>query len=109
MELNDIEDIGTDTSSEALVTASANAQKLKASVKYLNHDVLNSKLPFSVDIIASNPPYIGWDQFNTMSKNVVDYEPKVALFVDSEDPLLFYKAIAKKSQRVVNTGGSISC
>ena len=72
LELNDIEVFGTDTSAEGLVTASANAQKLKASVKYLNHDVLNSKLPFSIDIIASNPPYIGWDEFNTMSKNVVE-------------------------------------
>ena len=108
LELNDIEVIGTDTSSEALVTASANAQKLKASVKYLNHDVLNSKLPFSVDIIASNPPYIGWDQFNTMSKNVVDYEPKVALFVDSEDPLLFYKAIAKRARESLTPGGLLA-
>jgi release factor glutamine methyltransferase len=108
LELNDIEVFGTDTSSEALVTASANAQKLKASVKYLNHDVLNSKLPFSVDIIASNPPYIGWDQFNTMSKNVVDYEPKVALFVDSEDPLLFYKAIAKRARESLTPGGLLA-
>ena len=108
LELNDIEVIGTDTSSEALVTASANAQKLKASVKYLNHDVLNSKLPFSVDIIASNPPYIGWDQFNTMSKNVVDYEPKVALFVDSEDPLLYYKAIAKRARESLTPGGLLA-
>ena len=108
LELNDIEVFGTDTSSEALVTASANAEKLKASVKYLNHDVLNSKLPFSVDIIASNPPYIGWDQFNTMSKNVVDYEPKVALFVDSEDPLLFYKAIAKRARESLTPGGLLA-
>jgi release factor glutamine methyltransferase len=108
LELNDIEVFGTDTSSEALVTASANAQKLKASVKYLNHDVLNSKLPFSVDIIASNPPYIGWDQSNTMSKNVVDYEPKVALFVDSEDPLLFYKAIAKRARESLTPGGLLA-
>src|SRR6187431_637258 len=69
LELSDIEVFGTDTSSEALVTAWANAQKLNASVKYLNHDVLNNKLPFSIDIIASNPPYIGWDEFNTMAKN----------------------------------------
>ena len=108
LELNDIEVIGTDTSSEALVTASANAEKLKASVKYLNHDVLNSKLPFSVDIIASNPPYIGWDQFNTMSKNVVDYEPKVALFVDSEDPLLYYKAIAKRARESLTPAGLLA-
>ena len=108
LELNDIEVFGTDTSAEGLVTASANAQKLKASVKYLNHDVLNSKLPFSIDIIASNPPYIGWDEFNTMSKNVVDYEPKLALFVDSDDPLLFYKAIVKRAKESLTPGGLLA-
>ena len=108
LELNDIEVFGTDISEEGLATASANAQKLKASVKYLNHDVLNSKLPFSIDIIASNPPYIGWDEFNTMSKNVVDYEPKVALFVDSDDPLLFYKAIVKRAKESLTPGGLLA-
>jgi len=108
LELNDIEVFGTDTSAEGLVTASANAQKLKASVKYLNHDVLNSKLPFSIDIIASNPPYIGWDEFNTMSKNVVDYEPKVALFVDSDDPLVFYKAIVKRAKESLTPSGLLA-
>jgi release factor glutamine methyltransferase len=108
LELNDIEVFGTDISAEGLLTASANAQKLDASVKYLNHDVLNSKLPFSVDIIASNPPYIGWDEFNTMPKNVVAYEPKLALFVDADDPLLFYKAIVTRAKESLTPGGLLA-
>ena len=108
LELSDTEVFGTDTSAEALVTASANAQKLKASVTYLNHDVLNSKLPFSIDIIASNPPYIGWDEFNTMSKNVVEHEPKLALFVDADDPLLFYKAIVTRAKESLTPGGLLA-
>jgi release factor glutamine methyltransferase len=108
LELNDIEVSATDTSAEALATASANAQKFNASVKYLNHDILNTKLPFSVDIIASNPPYIGWDEFNTMSKNVVEHEPKLALFVDSDDPLLFYKAIVKRAKESLTPGGLLA-
>lgn len=108
LELSDTEVFGTDTSAEALAIASANAQKLKASVKFLNHDVLNSKLPFSIDIIASNPPYIGWDEFNTMSKNVVEHEPKLALFVDADDPLLFYKAIVTRAKESLTPGGLLA-
>ena len=58
--------------------------------------------------LVSNPPYIGWNEFNTMSKNVVDYEPKLALFVDSEDPLLFYKAIVKRAQESLTPGGLLA-
>jgi release factor glutamine methyltransferase len=108
LELNGIEVFGTDTSAEALVTASTNAQKLNASVQFLNHDVLSSKLPFSIDIIVSNPPYIGWNEFNTMSKNVVEYEPKLALFVDSENPLLFYKVIVTRAKESLTPNGLLA-
>jgi release factor glutamine methyltransferase len=108
LELNDINVFGTDISELGLVTASANAQKLNASVQFLNHDVLSSKLPFSIDVLVSNPPYIGWNEFNTMSKNVVEYEPKLALFVDSEEPLLFYKAIATRARESLTPGGLVA-
>ena len=108
LELSNIEAFGTDTSAKALVTASANARKLKAGVTFLNHDVLSSKLPFSIDVLVSNPPYIGWNEFNTMSKNVVEYEPKVALFVDSEEPLLFYKALVTRARESLTPGGLLA-
>ena len=108
LELNGIEVFGTDISEEGLVTASANAQKLNASVQFLNHDVLSSKLPFSIDVLVSNPPYIGWNEFNTMSKNVVEYEPKLALFVDSEEPLLFYEAIVTRARESLTPGGLVA-
>jgi release factor glutamine methyltransferase len=108
LELNDINVFGTDISELGLVTASANAQKLNASVQFLNHDVLSSKLPFSIDVLVSNPPYIGWNEFNTMSKNVVEHEPKLALFVDSEEPLLFYKAIATRARESLTPGGLVA-
>jgi release factor glutamine methyltransferase len=108
LELNDIEAFATDISAEALLTASANAQKLNATVEFLNHDVLSSKLPFSVDVLVSNPPYIGWNEFNTMSKNVVEYEPRLALFVDSGEPLLFYKAIVKRARESLTPGGLLA-
>ena len=108
LELKEIESFGTDISAEGLATASANAKKLNASVQFLNHDVLSSQLPFSVNVLVSNPPYIGWSEFNTMSKNVVDYEPRLALFVDSEEPLLFYKAIVKSARESLTPGGLVA-
>jgi len=108
LELKEIESFGTDISSEGLATASANAKKLNASVQFLNHDILSSQLPVSVDVLVSNPPYIGWNEFNTMSKNVVDYEPRLALFVDSEEPLLFYKAIVKRARESLTPGGLVA-
>ena len=108
LELEAVEVFGTDISSAALTTASANAQQLRAKVQFLNHDVLNSSLPFSTDIIVSNPPYIGFDEVKTMSKNVVDYEPKEALFVGAEDPLLFYKAIVKTARESLTPEGLLA-
>ena len=108
LELKEIESFGTDISAEGLATASANAKKLNASVQFLNHDVLSSQLPFSVNVLVSNPPYIGWNEFNTMAKNVVDYEPRLALFVDSEEPLLFYKAIVKSARESLTPGGLVA-
>jgi release factor glutamine methyltransferase len=108
LELRDTEVFGTDISSEALVTATANAERLNAKTQFVKHDVLKSKLPFSIDIIVSNPPYIGWDEHSTMPKNVVEYEPKLALFVDSDDPLLFYKAIVTRATESLTAHGLLA-
>ncbi|HZB13378.1 MAG TPA: peptide chain release factor N(5)-glutamine methyltransferase, partial [Chryseolinea sp.] len=108
LELRDTEVFGTDISSEALATATANAERLNAKTQFVKHDVLKSKLPFSIDIIVSNPPYIGWDEHSTISKNVVEYEPKLALFVDSDDPLLFYKAIVTRAIESLTAHGLLA-
>jgi release factor glutamine methyltransferase len=91
--------IGTDKSNEALIIAKNNAEKLKASVQWEHHDILSSPLSFGeFDIIVSNPPYIRAEEKNSMSKNVLGFEPEIALFVPDDDPLLFYRAIARKGQ-----------
>jgi release factor glutamine methyltransferase len=65
-------------------------------IKIFKHDVLsNDKLPFDegFDIVVSNPPYILESEKATMHKNVVNFEPAIALFVPDDNPLLFYKKI----------------
>jgi len=85
-------------SGEACAVWTVNKERLKSNAELLKKNVLD---PFewqaieegSLDIIVSNPPYITTLEKNSVAKNVLDYEPHMALFVSSEDPLQFYKAI----------------
>ena len=42
-----------------------------------------------------------------MNKNVIDYEPEIAIFVDDNNPVIFYKIIAKKAKKILNRNGKI--
>lgn len=57
------------------------------------------------DLILSNPPYIMESQKKDMRSNVLDYEPSIALFVPDEDPLLFYRAVARWAGSLMAPGG----
>jgi len=99
-----------DVSEKALLTASENAKNLGATVHYFEFDLLHQSqypnLP-SYDVIVSNPPYVTQSDKNKMSKNVLDWEPHLALFVTDDDPLLFYKALMKCCANHLQTGGCI--
>ena len=84
-----------DVSPEALLLAKRNADRLDLAVEFKLIDVLEvQKIKNKFDVIVSNPPYIACEERSDLAKNVIDFEPHVALFVDNEDPLLFYKKIA---------------
>lgn len=57
------------------------------------------------DLILSNPPYIKDSEKSQMRTNVLDYEPSLALFVADDDPLLFYRTIAKWSSKLMSKEG----
>lgn len=59
------------------------------------------------DIIVSNPPYVCESERALMQKNVLDFEPDLALFVPDDDPLRFYRRIAQLSGRVLEGGGKL--
>ncbi len=85
-----------DISAEALAVAKQNAITLDVSVNFLQIDFLNEANweQLSVfDLIVSNPPYIKQSEEINMSKNVLAFEPALALFVPDEDALLFYRKI----------------
>ncbi len=59
------------------------------------------------DVIVSNPPYVTCSERQEMEANVLDWEPALALFVPDDDPLLFYRAIARLSRRLLKPGGRL--
>ncbi|MFT4018482.1 MAG: peptide chain release factor N(5)-glutamine methyltransferase [Agriterribacter sp.] len=99
-----------DISSEALSIAKKNADDNNVNIDFLLVDVLNEEqldtLPV-FDIIVSNPPYIPVTDMAEMRENVLNFEPHTALFVPNEDPLLFYKAIAKFATSHLNASGKV--
>lgn len=101
-----------DISPEALETACTNAVRLNAQVKFCQADMLSTPtvekaVPGKFDLIVSNPPYVWVSEKANMKKNVLDYEPPAALFVDDSDPLLFYRAIARFGKKHLREGGTI--
>lgn len=101
-----------DISAEALEIAKQNAVMNNVAVEFFKYDILSpdSLLPapdLKFDIIVSNPPYICISEKDQMQKNVLDYEPHLALFVDDINPLLFYKAIANFALKYLKQNGKL--
>lgn len=76
--------------------------------EFIKADVLDSEREIELgpfDMVLSNPPYIMESEKEDMRRNVLEYEPESALFVPDDDPLLFYRAIARWSQRFMSPDG----
>jgi release factor glutamine methyltransferase len=99
-----------DISKKALEIAQRNALTNQTDIGFLHLNFLDPAqwplLPV-FDIIVSNPPYIPLKDKETMHPNVLQYEPHLALFVEDNDPLIFYLAIADFAKEKVSPGGSI--
>jgi release factor glutamine methyltransferase len=107
-QLNAAKLTGIDISNQALLTASANAEKAGIIADFLQLNILDKKewgRLEKFDLIVSNPPYVREMEKQVMKPNVLDYEPSVALFVPDDDPLLFYRAIARFSKLKLNPHG----
>lgn len=101
---------GWDISDEALVVAKENATINHVEVDFFRADVLKHDYPLQnhkYDLIVSNPPYVTISEQLSMIKNVVDYEPHIALFVSDADPLVFYRAIANLALIKLKPGGKL--
>lgn len=97
-----------DISEDALAVAAANARMNNTDVTFGRVDVLGTEIPdIKVDIIVSNPPYITESEKVDMEKNVLEWEPDLALFVPDNDPLRFYRRIAEIGLKILDDGGMI--
>lgn len=94
-----------DISIEALNVAKQNARHLQADITFLLGDTL-APLDQKVDLILSNPPYISEDEKKDMGKNVLLYEPKVALFAKNQG-LAIYQKLAEEAKRLLKPNGKI--
>jgi release factor glutamine methyltransferase len=105
-----------DISEKALEVAKRNAELNKVEINFIQTNILEvedlSQLPSpiihhpsSYNIIISNPPYVRNLEKQEIKKNVLDYEPHLALFVEDTDALLFYRKIAQLALKNLSPNG----
>ncbi|WP_196891459.1 peptide chain release factor N(5)-glutamine methyltransferase [Aureivirga marina] len=95
-----------DISEEALKIAKKNAERNKVTIHFQKINILETeKLDADFDIIISNPPYVRNLEKVEIKKNVLDYEPHLALFVSDNDPLIFYRKIAELAKYNLKENG----
>lgn len=100
---------GIDISDDALGTAEENRLLNNTKVVFRKDDILNFKntSALKADIIVSNPPYVRISEKKNMGKNVLGFEPHLALFVNDEDPLVFYRKIIEIAGNILEPDGKI--
>ena len=121
-----------DVSSEALIIAEENAKLNNVNINFIEQDILNiedlnviankikqsqinneitsSKTPrndIKFDIIVSNPPYVRNLEKVEIQPNVLENEPHLALFVDDNNPLIFYDKIADLAKSHLKENGKL--
>ena len=85
-----------DVSEKALEIAQINAKSNQVDVTFLHQNILQTtNLHQQFDVIVSNPPYVRNLEKNEINRNVLDFEPHLALFVEDTDALLFYRKISE--------------
>jgi release factor glutamine methyltransferase len=104
---------GLDISKDALKLAAYNAKKNTAKIDFVEANILTVDAESFItkygkfDIIVSNPPYVRLSEKELMKDNVLKYEPHLALFVEDNDALLFYRKIVELSEELLSPVGLI--
>lgn len=92
-------------SETAIEVSEANTKALGAHVTYALLDILKETPTKKYDIVVSNPPYVKQEELGSLDKNVVEYEPKIALAPEGSDPLIFYKRMIEIAHQMLKKGG----
>lgn len=102
--------LALDISADALAVARRNGAKYAPDVRFVEGDALSdfsALFAEKFDVVVSNPPYIPDSDSRLMRRNVTDYEPHTALFVPDNDPLLFYRSIARSALKMLKAEGKL--
>lgn len=95
-----------DVSQEALALCASNAELNQLKIKTHHRDILQDQAPAGpFELIVSNPPYVRESERELMLARVLEHEPRLALFVSDDEPLLFYRRIAELSATLLAPNG----
>ncbi|MGC9330694.1 MAG: peptide chain release factor N(5)-glutamine methyltransferase [Bacteroidales bacterium] len=110
-ELNEAEVFASDISDDILSIAKRNASLHHVQLSFICHNIREQpdNLPGNLDCIVSNPPYVTEKEKKHMHQNVLNYEPPEALFVPDNDPVQFYRQIARIAKQKLSPGGMVVC
>ncbi len=101
--------ISIDINEKAIELAKENAKlnEVENQIEFLHYDIFsNQNFQKDFDVIVSNPPYVPEDEYKTLQKEILNFEPQNAV-TDFNDGLTFYKLIAEKSSQILKSGGMI--
>ncbi|MCC6406629.1 MAG: peptide chain release factor N(5)-glutamine methyltransferase [Planctomycetes bacterium] len=99
-----------DVSSAALAVARANAERLGASVTFVEGDApsaLRAAAGERFDVLVSNPPYVGRDERAALAAEVRDHEPELALFAPEGDPDHWVRRLIADARELIVGGGAL--
>ena len=102
--------VGLDISKQALEICKKNISKynLYHRARLMHGDMNKVKIVNKFDIIVSNPPYLKNSEYQKLSKDIKQYEPKIALVANQEDGVFFYREIIKKFSSTLKVGGLLA-
>ena len=102
--------VGLDISKQALEICKKNISKynLHHRTRLMHGDMNKVKIVNKFDIIVSNPPYLKNSEYQKLSKDIKQYEPKIALVANQEDGVFFYREIIKKFSSTLKVGGLLA-
>jgi release factor glutamine methyltransferase len=96
-----------DISAAALAIAEENAEQNKVAIRFLSGDLLDAVTGESFDIVVANPPYVAANDRNSLSIEVRDYEPALALFA-GDDGLAIYRRLVPAAFAALAPGGYVA-
>ena len=107
-ELPPCEVYAMDIDKETLNTARKNSMIHNSKVMFVQDDIFNFQPSYPMfDVVVSNPPYVMDSEKGLINRNVLDFEPSLALFVPDEDPIRYYTAVVHFCQFYLAPGGKL--